>query len=207
MTPICSDSVMIPPMPLATMTDTRSPMPFRSVNCACSTASPAAATASCEKRSIRLESLRAMWSVASKPFTSPAMVVSRFSGLNAAMWSMPDTPASRFFHVESLDSPTGLTTPMPVTTMRVVMAGRPLTPTSAYRRTPRRSVDYTRPPHESKTTAQGMNLFQIGRQADIAPPPCHSELQRSGVRNLKSSLSIIRRMAIRAGLMIQPRRS
>ena len=59
-TPICSDSVMIPPMPLATITETRSPTPLRSVNCACSTASPAAATASCEKRSIRLESFRLM---------------------------------------------------------------------------------------------------------------------------------------------------
>ena len=58
-------------------------------------ASPAAATANCPKRSIRRAARASMWSVGSKPLTSPAMCVSRPSstGSKRVMRPIPDSPA------------------------------------------------------------------------------------------------------------------
>ena len=58
MTPICSERVMIPPIPLATMTAVRSALPSSISSPACSAASRDAATPSCTNLSIRRASLR-----------------------------------------------------------------------------------------------------------------------------------------------------
>ena len=58
MTPICSDSVMIPPIPLATITAVRSALVASISRPACSTASSEAATPNCTNLSIRRASLR-----------------------------------------------------------------------------------------------------------------------------------------------------
>ena len=57
-TPICCSSVMMPPIPLETITDTRSRLPASTLRPDCATASSAAAAANWTKRSMRFACFR-----------------------------------------------------------------------------------------------------------------------------------------------------
>ena len=106
-----------PPMPVAIAA------PIRSGSLAMSrpesrSASRAAATIRCAKRSIRRACLRSMNSVASKSFTSQAKCTEYPLESNWVISAAPERPAVRFSQLVSTSLPSGVTAPRPVITTR-----------------------------------------------------------------------------------------
>src|SRR5919201_830880 len=116
-------SVSSPPTPVAIAVPTRSGS-FTVSRPASLSACDAAATPRCVKRSVRRASLRSMYCVASKPFTSPAICVSYGAGSKREMRVMPLRPCVSESQLLATSSPSGVTMPMPVTTTRRVISSR-----------------------------------------------------------------------------------
>ena len=114
-TPIWLDRVVIPPIPLAIITETR--LQFAELICIplCSIASMAEAAASWTNLSIRLACFLPTYWSGSKSVISAAKVVSYPSVSKVVMSSTPETPLHKLSQVALLVRPTGLTAPYPVT--------------------------------------------------------------------------------------------
>ena len=109
-----------PPLPLPMTTPMRSSSSADRLSAASSIASAAAATAVCEKRAMRLASRRSMYLPGSKSGISPATLQGYSVGSARVMGPMPDLPLTRLAQYSSIESPSGVTAPMPVTTTRLL---------------------------------------------------------------------------------------
>ena len=109
-----------PPLPLPITTPMRSSSSADRLRPASSMASAAAATAVCEKRAMRLVSRRSMYLPGSKSGISPATLQGKSVGSARVMGPMPDLPLMRHAQYSSMESPSGVTAPMPVITTRLL---------------------------------------------------------------------------------------
>src|SRR5438067_2835694 len=111
-----SSRVARPPMPLPTITPTRSPSGLSIARAASLRAICVAARPNWMKRSLRRASFLSMNCAGSKSLTSPAMRLGRSFASKRVMGPMPLFPARMPCQVGSLPIPSGVTRPIPVTT-------------------------------------------------------------------------------------------
>src|SRR5512134_1756781 len=83
-------------------------------------ASLAAATPSCSKRSRRLASFESMYLSGSNPFTSAAKCTFKGDESNNVIGPTPETPSIAFFQLSCTVNPSGFTVPIPVITTRSI---------------------------------------------------------------------------------------
>src|SRR5437867_13264616 len=118
---LCSRSMVVnPPMPDAMNTPARGPSSGVITNPESSIANCDAAIAYWMKTSIFLTSFLSMNRNGSKPLTSPAIRVENCEASNLVIGPMPLQPAQSACQLASVPIPNDDTSPMPVTTTRLV---------------------------------------------------------------------------------------
>src|SRR5262245_26150771 len=108
-----------PPMPLPITTPTRGALAASIRSPLCSIAISVAAIANCTKRAHFFTSLRSIQTSGSNPGTSPAKRVECREASNAVIGPIPDRPETTPAHVAAVPTPSGDTSPIPVTTTRL----------------------------------------------------------------------------------------